>query len=91
MLVSLSSKVGRKPGGLTMGCKCKSVAVMALGAVGLIGAGAVVGLAGGCSSASSRSEMGAVNDERPDCPGKIVCPLTGETICADQCPARKAN
>ena len=25
---------------------------------------------------------------RPDCPGKIVCPLTGEIICADQCPAR---
>lgn len=24
--------------------------------------------------------------ERPDCPGKIVCPLTGELICADQCP-----
>ncbi|TAJ24754.1 MAG: hypothetical protein EPO68_01055 [Planctomycetota bacterium] len=23
---------------------------------------------------------------RPDCPGKVVCPLTGETICADQCP-----
>lgn len=23
---------------------------------------------------------------RPDCPGKIVCPLTGEVICADKCP-----
>ncbi len=21
-----------------------------------------------------------------DCPGKIVCPLTGEVICKDQCP-----
>lgn len=25
--------------------------------------------------------------EREDCPGKIVCPITGELICADQCPA----
>jgi hypothetical protein len=24
--------------------------------------------------------------ERDDCPGKIVCPITGELICADQCP-----
>ena len=24
--------------------------------------------------------------ERADCPGKIVCPLTGEVICADRCP-----
>jgi len=24
--------------------------------------------------------------DRPDCPGKIVCPQTGELICRDQCP-----
>ena len=24
--------------------------------------------------------------ERPDCPGKIVCPQTGQLICRDQCP-----
>ncbi len=24
--------------------------------------------------------------ERADCPGKIVCPLTGELICRDLCP-----
>ena len=24
--------------------------------------------------------------ERPDCPGKIVCPQTGERVCRDQCP-----
>ena len=23
---------------------------------------------------------------RADCPGKVVCPLTGQVICADQCP-----
>ncbi|MCO6438605.1 MAG: hypothetical protein J5J06_16050 [Phycisphaerae bacterium] len=24
--------------------------------------------------------------ERPDCPGKITCPQTGEIICRDKCP-----
>lgn len=24
--------------------------------------------------------------ERPDCPGKIVCPLTGDLVCKDRCP-----
>ena len=24
--------------------------------------------------------------ERPDCPGKIICPLTGELVCKDRCP-----
>lgn len=23
---------------------------------------------------------------RQDCPGTIVCPLTGETVCRDRCP-----
>lgn len=23
---------------------------------------------------------------RADCPGKIVCPLTGELVCKDRCP-----
>ena len=23
---------------------------------------------------------------RPDCPGKIICPISGEVICKDQCP-----
>jgi len=25
-------------------------------------------------------------DSRPDCPGKIVCPITGQEICKDECP-----
>lgn len=25
--------------------------------------------------------------QREDCPGKIICPITGELICADECPA----
>jgi hypothetical protein len=24
--------------------------------------------------------------ERPDCPGRITCPLTGELVCKDRCP-----
>jgi hypothetical protein len=28
---------------------------------------------------------------RPDCPGTIACPLTGEQVCADQCPLRDAE
>lgn len=23
---------------------------------------------------------------RPDCPGTVVCPLTGEEVCKDRCP-----
>ncbi len=29
-------------------------------------------------------------DDRPDCPGRIVCPVTGQEICADRCPADAA-
>jgi hypothetical protein len=25
--------------------------------------------------------------QRPDCPGKIVCPINGELVCRDRCPA----
>lgn len=25
--------------------------------------------------------------ERSDCPGKVICPLTGEEVCRDRCPA----
>ena len=27
-----------------------------------------------------------VSKTRANCPGKIVCPLTGQVICADECP-----
>ncbi len=43
----------------------------------LVIAGAGVGayaVAGSCGAA------------RADCPGTIVCPLTGETVCGDRCP-----
>lgn len=40
-------------------------------------AGAGVGVAGIVASSTDRT----------DCPGKIVCPLTGELVCKDRCPA----
>lgn len=29
--------------------------------------------------------------EREDCPGTIVCPLTGELVCADECPIKSGE
>ena len=29
--------------------------------------------------------------ERPDCPGKIVCPQTGDLVCRDKCPTIDPN
>lgn len=26
---------------------------------------------------------------RADCPGKIICPITGDVICKDRCPLSK--
>lgn len=37
---------------------------------------------GGCASGERMASA-----ERADCPGKIVCPLTGELVCIDRCPA----
>lgn len=28
----------------------------------------------------------AAGSERLDCPGKIVCPVTGKLVCKDRCP-----
>jgi hypothetical protein len=27
-----------------------------------------------------------IDSDRPDCHGKIECPLTGDLVCADRCP-----
>lgn len=47
---------------------------------------AVLGLAalGGLKLAKSQAN-------RPNCPGKIVCPQTGELICRDRCPTVDPN
>ncbi len=36
-------------------------------------------------------KLAAADADRLDCPGKIVCPLTGELVCKDRCPALDAN
>jgi len=46
---------------------------------------AVVMVVGGLVAYSLAS---SATSPRADCPGKIVCPLTGEEVCADQCPQR---
>ena len=48
------------------------VLLFAFAATGLIAAGGV--------------RLGQQAPARPDCPGKIVCPLTGEEVCRDLCP-----
>lgn len=42
---------------------------------------ATVGLAVATYAVSTRTGV-----DRPDCPGKIICPLTGRLICKDRCP-----
>lgn len=31
-------------------------------------------------------EASSENGDKPDCPGQIICPITSEEICKDQCP-----
>jgi len=31
-------------------------------------------------------QLNSASGKRPDCPGEIVCPLTGHPVCADRCP-----
>jgi hypothetical protein len=36
---------------------------------------------------SAGSELALTRSaQRADCPGQIVCPLTGELVCKDRCP-----
>ncbi len=57
---------------------------MAMAAMGAMAAGAAV-----AGSASAPPAPRA--PQRADCPGKIICPLTGELVCIDQCPAGTKN
>ncbi len=45
--------------------------------------GAVVLFLGGIALAGGLVSRSAA---RSDCPGKVVCPLTGEEVCRDRCP-----
>ena len=42
-----------------------------------------VALLGGGSFLAGDSQTGP---DRPDCPGQIRCPQTGELVCEDRCP-----
>ncbi len=48
--------------------------------------GTLVGLCALVLAAVSAFGLAAVSTERADCPGKVVCPLTGELVCKDKCP-----
>lgn len=52
------------------------------------GAAAVAATALGAAGLSSTSKLAPSDAE---CPGKIVCPLTGELICRDECPRVDLN
>lgn len=49
----------------------------------------------GCGIAAATAVAGymgsAAKAEREDCPGKIVCPLTGGLVCADECPIKSGE
>lgn len=32
------------------------------------------------------AKLATAQADRPDCPGRIVCPRTGELVCRDKCP-----
>ena len=48
--------------------------------------GLAVLVVGGLAALPLAFAGGEKNRQRPDCPGKIVCPLTGGQVCADRCP-----
>ncbi len=54
-----------------------TLSVVALAMLGVVTLGAV--------------KLAAAKAERADCPGKIVCPVTGKLICQDQCPMIDQN
>lgn len=45
-----------------------------------------LGLVGLAATVVAAVAWGKPTAQRADCPGKIVCPLTGELVCKDQCP-----
>lgn len=38
------------------------------------------------SGVSAAANLDSSSTDRIDCPGKIVCPLTGDLVCSDRCP-----
>lgn len=46
----------------------------------------VLGVLGSVAVALGAARLTNSTAGRSDCPGKIVCPLTGELVCKDRCP-----
>jgi hypothetical protein len=46
----------------------------------------LIGLGGLVLASVGALGVAAATSGRVECPGKIVCPLTGELVCRDQCP-----
>ncbi len=42
-----------------------------------------------CASSAPSATVGATVAVRTDCPGTVVCPLTGEIVCVDRCPVAR--
>ncbi len=57
--------------------------IKALWSVGLL---AVLTGAAGAYGLANATDDAWKDDARIDCPGKIVCPITGKLICSDECP-----
>ncbi len=58
----------------------------------IIALAVLVLIGGGVAIAASGANNDVLKDpNRADCPGMIECPLTGEMMCADDCPLDNAE
>ena len=46
----------------------------------------LLGLTLAVLAASSGYGVSSTENDRPDCPGQITCPLDGQPVCRDRCP-----
>jgi hypothetical protein len=46
---------------------------------------------GAAAIATAAVALPQLNKARSNCPGQIVCPLTGELVCKDRCPLGAEN
>lgn len=66
-----------------MNTRTRNIAVAAFAVLGIVAFGA-----GGAGSTRFAGDLASADSERPDCPGKIICPLTGQPVCVDKCPVK---
>lgn len=53
--------------------------------VGILGI-AVLRCGGSAPCCTTIGTVSKTTTNRPDCPGLIVCPITGDEVCRDRCP-----